>query len=422
MSSVGELLKSVRKQRKMTQAQLSKGIVNRSYISQIEKNLVQPSFKTMTQLSKRLDVDVSIFYGETELVVLSISEIKNLIRTSKQQLELNQANIIKISVKKLIDLPSDQFNKLSVSEKCDYYYSISLYYLLDKKYDAALKYTEEGLDISKQNHLDVHHTEFLIRISKCYIQKIQYHDALKYLNEAHNLIVSSQLSNLLKIEVLLNMGICHGRIGEYYSSIRLCNEANHINELSNSTHKSGELFMTLGICYKKINDLKASKKYYEKANCFFTLFNNTFNKAGTLVNLGIIYREMNNASKSLEYLYAAKTDFEELNDTYQIWNCKIEIFKSTLLEDKFTINDVEEEFRNLIIYLPNIFINLKTDLYITMLTFYLSREKYEEALNVINNTDNFSEKDLYFAKIYFNLGLIDKSSYFFNKYHSENSK
>ncbi|OAN10118.1 helix-turn-helix transcriptional regulator [Exiguobacterium undae] len=422
MSSVGELLRSVRKQRKMTQDQLSKGIVNRSYISQIEKNLVQPSFKTMTQLSKRLDIDVSIFYGETELVVLSISEIKNLIRTSKQQLQLNQAYSIKNSVKKLIELPLDQLNKLSVSEKCDYYYSISLYYFLDKKYDESLKYTEKGLDISKQNHSDVHHTEFLIQISKCYIQKNQYHDALRYLNEAHNLIVSSQLSNLLKIEVLLNMGICHGRIGEYYSSIRLCNEANHINELSNSTHKSGELFMTLGICYKKINDLKASKKYYEKANSFFTLFNNTFNKAGTLVNLGIIYREMNNASKSLEYLYTAKTNFEELNDTYQIWNCKIEIFKSTLLEDKFTINNVEEEFRSLITYLPNAFINLKTDLYITMLTCYLSHEKYEEALNLINNTDNFSEKDLYFAKIYFNLGLIDKSSYFFNKYHSENSK
>lgn len=58
--SIGQTLKEIRKQRKLTQEQLANSIeISRSYLSDIENSRKNPSIKTIEQLATKLDVSVN---------------------------------------------------------------------------------------------------------------------------------------------------------------------------------------------------------------------------------------------------------------------------------------------------------------------------------------------------------------------------
>ncbi|UOK57532.1 helix-turn-helix domain-containing protein [Bacillus sp. OVS6] len=61
----------------MTQSELAIGIVNRSYISQLEKGMVQPSYKLLLKFSERLKCDIHDFFEEEDKSLLSF-DIKKL--------------------------------------------------------------------------------------------------------------------------------------------------------------------------------------------------------------------------------------------------------------------------------------------------------------------------------------------------------
>ncbi len=52
-TQIGLKIKEMRTLQKMTQEELSKGIVNRSFISQLEKGMVSPSIETLEKLAHR---------------------------------------------------------------------------------------------------------------------------------------------------------------------------------------------------------------------------------------------------------------------------------------------------------------------------------------------------------------------------------
>lgn len=57
--SIGENVKAIRKEKKLTQSELAEEMgISRSYLSDIENNRKNPSIKTLTSLANKLDVSV----------------------------------------------------------------------------------------------------------------------------------------------------------------------------------------------------------------------------------------------------------------------------------------------------------------------------------------------------------------------------
>lgn len=419
MSGIGQTLKEIRKKQRMTQSELADGIVNRSYISQIEKDLVQPSFKTMNLLAKRLDVDISMFYENLELRALSGSEIKNQIKNAKYQLESNNLTLLENTIRDLLNTSDEGFSKLSPGDQTDYYYVLSSYYFNRGDVEKTLEYTEKGILLAQQHAQEKVEIDFLIRIAKVYVDKNEYHVALDYLNKANELILSGRMMDQVKVDVLLNMGICHGRIGEYYSGIRLCEEALHINRLSQSSHKSGELFMTLGICYRNVNDLTSSKNYYEKAMKYFDLFDQQYNKAGILINLAILAREEGEFDACITMIQDARRIFEKLDDAYQCLNCDVELFKTHVVLP--STSSLKEEFESLDSLIPASYDSLKRDLHTAMLHHHLSEKDYKNALLFLTDSINIEDKSLYLAQIFYHLDMWEESSSSFMDHYVRNT-
>ncbi|MCL6548477.1 MAG: helix-turn-helix transcriptional regulator, partial [Alicyclobacillus sp.] len=61
MSSLGQKIRELRKQRKLTQQELAAGLVTASMVSQIESDRATPSPKLLEQLAERLGVDTAYF-------------------------------------------------------------------------------------------------------------------------------------------------------------------------------------------------------------------------------------------------------------------------------------------------------------------------------------------------------------------------
>ncbi|MFX4302580.1 helix-turn-helix domain-containing protein [Alicyclobacillus tolerans] len=64
MASIGETIRNLRREKGMTQQELSQNIVTPSMISQIESNRATPSAKVLEQLAERLGVPFSVFHVE----------------------------------------------------------------------------------------------------------------------------------------------------------------------------------------------------------------------------------------------------------------------------------------------------------------------------------------------------------------------
>lgn len=62
---IGDKIKELRLQKKMTQAQLAGDAITRNQLSQIENNKSMPAVPTLLELAKRLDAPASYFFAET---------------------------------------------------------------------------------------------------------------------------------------------------------------------------------------------------------------------------------------------------------------------------------------------------------------------------------------------------------------------
>ena len=85
-SHPGAVIKRLRKEKHMTQAELCGEEISRNLLSQIESGKVRPSLKTMEYLAKRLSVPLSLFFlTERQRQILRISELMPSIERAWQE-------------------------------------------------------------------------------------------------------------------------------------------------------------------------------------------------------------------------------------------------------------------------------------------------------------------------------------------------
>ncbi|HHY77642.1 MAG TPA: helix-turn-helix transcriptional regulator [Clostridiales bacterium] len=80
ISSIGSKIKSLRKNKKLTQAQLCGDKINRSVLSLIENNKMEPSLSQLNHICKVLDVPITYFisdinYSETAQIAYNYEKL-----------------------------------------------------------------------------------------------------------------------------------------------------------------------------------------------------------------------------------------------------------------------------------------------------------------------------------------------------------
>ncbi len=332
MWSFGQRIKELRKAARLTQQELSEGIVTRAYISQIEKGLVQPSYDTLKQLAERLNCDLQDIFEEPEDTILMKSETKRKIRQAVSHIEMGQyfqaEKIVRALYSRYAEVHDDHDNGILkwVNGKLSEH---------KKNWEEASAHFLDSIQIFKNTM----YVEELVRsqdsLGYVYLQMEKNTEAIDVLHEALHLMIQNFIGGTLRISVLLNLGIAHGKIGECYSAIRLLAMAREYNTINGTLYKDGQLLMALGICYRRLQKLQEAEECYQKALMYFKMINESENVAGTLTNLGILYGFLGQYEKALEFLQSACTSYQELGLNLRWINAKLEIANIQILSQQY---------------------------------------------------------------------------------------
>ncbi|KAA0563506.1 helix-turn-helix transcriptional regulator [Bacillus sp. CH30_1T] len=325
---LGTKLKQIRTKKKLTQSELAKGIVNRSYISQIEKGSVQPSFKLLKKFSERLNCDINDFFEERETPSYKLDLQKTL--SSLEYLVVNEdLEEAKIELNEI----EPSIAKLNLSEQALYYFCKGK---LEGQEDSAIDYLRMSCELYSQTKMRDERLRSINHLVNILIEKNRIHEAFEILDNAYDESIFYRINGIEKISLLTNLGIAHAKLGEYYSAIRFLKQAISTSNKSNVYYLTGRAYMVLGLCQRRIANYEKAINSYNKALLFFKGSDDVLNTAGTYTNLGILKRFQSDFTESLIHLKKANQLYGEIKDDKGILNSYYEMALSSLHLKKYS--------------------------------------------------------------------------------------
>jgi len=331
MGGVGQRIKELRKASKLTQQELAEGVVTRSYISQIEKGLIQPSYDTLEKLARRLNVTVEEFFKEPENMALVVTDWKKFIRVAEGQAE---SGLYEQAQRTL-----DNSNIESNNELNDFDLGV-LAWVRGKL--AEVHGLHEEAERCYRDSLDHLHSYMYVKervrsldsLAYVYWRSDRNEEALETLNDAYSILLQHQIGGLHRISVLVNAGVVYARLGEWHAAMRFLQEADEVNQSLKTQFKTGHIFMTLGICYMRTKKFDAAEALYLRAIHYYEFTADPVNKAGSYANLGLLYIETERYAEAVEAIQNCLRLYEQQDNRPMIINALSGLAKTYFLQDE----------------------------------------------------------------------------------------
>ncbi|HEY4600098.1 MAG TPA: tetratricopeptide repeat protein [Cerasibacillus sp.] len=419
MNHIAQRIREMRIEKGLTQAELAEGIITRSYLSQIERGAFEPSYDVIEKLAKKLECNIEDLLNQKP-------KNKNLLLLQIQrEIKLAEKNILESNIdkaKKTIE--NTTFNLLEEDttdeEKGILYWIKGKINESDGNLSAAITYYHKSADVLGECNQEKK-VRTLADLGYAYSQSNQNYKALDVLSKANKLAIYEQISGQIRIFLLLNLGVVHGKLNELYSAINFLEEALDLNDSLEMYYKSGEINMALGICYMQLNKTGEAHQYYSKAIDFFVLINDLENQAGTLNNLGILLRQTRNLQESVEKLNKSIELFKELGHSSKKMNVELELAETFLQLGEF--KEMEIICRNIVEqskekeYIAKAY-ELLGDMEKERKNYSLAIDCFNQSATCLNDSNSNMIRRLNFkqAEIYHVLGDYEKASFIFFSY------
>jgi len=311
-SSLGSKIKKLRKELKMTQAQLAEPEMTKSMLSQIENGLAMPSMKNLQYIAKKLNKPVSYFLDEnSELPVRDNDHNKNsydhIIDELKKIDGLMKNNEIKEALNNIEKL--EHFSSIDSSNKLmgDILYKKSKCLLELDRLNEAMKLFYRAYEIYLDNN-------FYIEAAKSYVETIaehwrnfEYEKCLDIYLKAKEIYDKSPNRDVhFEIEMLNDISTIYSAIGDFNSALKYLNDTLEISNTTGVYYKADEIYRVTAIINFIKGDYENYKINIEKAEQFAVF---TDNKAimKYIYSVKVIYEnEVGNYNKALECLEQMK--------------------------------------------------------------------------------------------------------------------
>ncbi|MEC5423523.1 helix-turn-helix domain-containing protein [Virgibacillus sp. C22-A2] len=332
-NNIGNIIKLKRKEKGLTQEELSQEICTPSYLSRIENNQVVPDESILDLLSKKLgisltkkdtqdaDSDVNRRLEDWHIKLLerknyqeNVYELKNLIDQTN-----NESNTVKFKIihcryllmKGNIKKTTDILRNLACILKPDYtrnyflYVSVlMIYHHLKEEYDEAIS---AGLPLVKKKDLESIASDYEIgmiyyNLALSYSKQHQTERCIHYSNIALS-IFKDQYFLDRAIDCQLLLGISFNRLGfweESKNAFLLSERLVTFLPVESQDHYTGIIQNNIGYSLECQGKYKLAISYYEKS-----LELKRGSKLNTLINLVRSNYNVNDMIKAKEWLYLA---------------------------------------------------------------------------------------------------------------------
>jgi transcriptional regulator with XRE-family HTH domain len=304
VQSLGERIKTLRKDLNMTQTDLAGNEMTKSMLSQIENNLATPSMKNLQYLASRLGKPASYFL-EDEAYVSSLpierireelKEISKLIDSRKldEALSMLEAMLLKYNFDKDSKLYADFLSKHG---EC--------LIELNRSEEGEGK-IKEAVNIYKNKYLFVDASRTYTILIGTPWNNFDYQKCMNILEEALGIYNNSiNKDYAFEIETLYIRSILYAGLDKIEDSLLATDKALNISKQTDIYYKSDELYKNLAVMGGLLGELEHFNEHIDKARQFAVFTDNHRVLASIEGVCGLYYNKLGKPEKALEYLDTA---------------------------------------------------------------------------------------------------------------------
>lgn len=265
-----------------------------------------------------------------------------------------------------------------------------------KKYSVALKYYEEALEILKKNNENKGLTKVYNNIGMINLICGNYNDALKYFD--NSIKISTMLKDSFGIaHTLDNIGIVYSKKEDYTLALLSMEKSLSISERVSDDHGAALTMTDIGEVYMKRKMYEKALVYFEKSLFILKKINDKSAQKICYENILQLYFLNNGNDKFLEYFkfYTAISDsLTQEENSKQLAELQVK-YETEKKDDEINILSKEQKIQNLELSKQKNFRNylIILVLLVTILVFavynrYLIKKRSETNLQILNQTKN----------------------------------
>jgi len=337
-NTIGERIKAIRKDLKLTQSELAGAEMTKSMLSQIENNQASPSMKNLQYIASRLSKPISYFLDENsrdDNVVLPVDEINSVIIKADSlfsKLDISGS-------KKIIEGLLDKYS----FDKNDKLYGEILYrkgkYLVHlKNFDEGENILQEAFDLFMNNHLYIEAAQAYTYFTERYYASFNYEKCLEILARVEDIYgCSTKKDTVFEIDLLHDKMIINSSMGNITEGLNLIHKAINISKDTAIYYKTDDSYRVAARLYLHEEKYEDFLRCMEKATLFAKFAEDRQALAMISLHMSMYENEIGNPEAALAQLKIHEENVHTLTYIYYIEKAK----------SYYLLNEYEKALENL---------------------------------------------------------------------------
>lgn len=296
--TLGEKIKSKRKEMNMTLKELAGDRITPGQISLVESGKSKPSIDLLQYISEKLNTDIDYFLESEEKQATLICQF--YINIAESAIIAGNTSRAEEYIEKGMQY-AEKYNLLYLKGRFDMAYSILEY--VNGNYENAQQYCISANSVFlKTNNIEDSVKSFILQ--GLITMKMGYTAiALDYFQQGDNMLnESNHVNEHLKAKLLFYIALCNHKLGNYQKALEYAAMASERIKILNDKKKYAETLMLLGIAYSQENKINDALKYAVEANKRFNEIDDAVQMADMELQLGVIFADGNNMDESFAHL------------------------------------------------------------------------------------------------------------------------
>lgn len=323
MPTLGEKIKELRKQLKMTQTQLCDGELTKSMLSQIESNKAMPSMKTIQHISYRLGKPVSYFIDdlvEREAERVSTEAINRQLKDISQMMDRYDFQTSKVRLEELLKAyPVNMHSKLYAeigSKLGECLINLNMFSEGEEKIKAAIE-----IFLSHQLYVQAAKSHF--RLIRRHIGRFDYEECQVIIDKALEIYnLSAGRDYYLETEIIYYHAMVLSATGNIQGALERLKDAISTAKESNVYYKTDMVYRLIASLNFYLENYDEFNYNIKKAAQFAEFTENTANLGLIEISNAIYQNEMKNGDKALEHLHLVEKYHNHRDSAYYFESSK----------------------------------------------------------------------------------------------------
>ncbi|ARU60071.1 hypothetical protein CBW65_02565 [Tumebacillus avium] len=331
MYSLGQKIKHLRLQKRMTQIELAKQLCTPSMISQIESDRARPSYKILYGIADRLEVPLEHLLTDVDLN-------QEFLSTYKMARAMVSAQDYTAAIPFLEQLQSASQAQIP---ETDILFDLAECYIHTKRYtdaDSILSRVLETAFLKSDTHLSARVYRSLGRLE---LNRKRYQLAAFHWHKAYDESDKMEEPDIyLQAGILYDLGDAYFKSGKLHDALGYYGRSSALYDKMDSLQEMGNVYLNLGISYHKLNDLDKAAEYSEKAVHIYESLNNIVMTVKLQATCAVLYGQTGREGEAITMLQGAITNLLTLGKQEEAGMASVEL--ATLLLQQNDLPEAEE--------------------------------------------------------------------------------